>query len=164
MKEKAIHPEFHHVYQGTESERLTLRRRILSFAILCLVCVAGAFIAGFNSPENQFPYVVFAVGEAGLALALMVLASILASHKSHLRASVYRLTVAAIPGVCIALILCNALTVIAALVHLGRYGTAEGNLVFLLAALLLRLVCMESAHLCRRTVTHSVWSMGQIIE
>lgn len=159
MKEKTNRNDVRRAYQGTESERLTLRRRIFTLALICLLCVAGAFFAGMNGPANQFPYMVFAVGEALAALVLAVLAFILASHRNHLRESVYRVTVAAIPGVCIALILCNALTVIAALVHLGRYGASEGKLLFLLASPLLRLVCMECAHLCRKTVTHSVWSM-----
>ena len=162
MKEKSNKGDLRRAYQGTESERLTLRRRIFAFALVCLVCVAGAFFMGMNGPENQFHYVAFSVVEALMALAVAVLAFILVGHKEHLREGVYRWTVAAIPGLCIALILCNALTVIAALVHMGRYGAADGRIIFLLVSLLLRLVCMECAHLCRKTVTHSIWTMIRV--
>ena len=160
----ASNPAIRRIYQGTESERHSLRRKILSFAIVCVVCVAGALVTGFFGPVLQFPFTVFAVGEAVLGVALVVLACILASQRDQLKENIYLLTIAAIPGVCIALILCDALTIIAALVQLGRSGAEDLSAIFLLASLVLRLVCMEFSHLCRKTVTHSVWTMVHLVQ
>lgn len=160
MEVKMEKQNVHRIFQGTDDDRLAMRRRVLLFALTCLVCVTAAFITGMSGPENQLHYVVFAVGEVALALVMSVMAGILAFQKNHLKESVYRCTVAAVPMISVAIILCNALTVIAALVHLGRNGVEEDKIVFLLAALLLRLICMEFAHLCRKTVTNSIWTIS----
>ncbi|MBP5288302.1 MAG: hypothetical protein J6Z79_00330 [Clostridia bacterium] len=164
MTKKKNDQSANHIYHGTDNDRKVLRIRILTFALVCLACAGAAFILGMNGPEKQYQYVIFAVGEVLFGTTLTVMASILAAQKGDLRDGVFRWTIAAIPGICLALILCDLLTVIAALVHLGRYGAAGINVVFLLAAILLRLLSMELAHLCRRTVTHSIWSTAPVPE
>ena len=154
-------PGIHRVYQGTKSQHTGLVLKVLIFAGLCLLTAITGYVLGMNGPEKQFYYLVFATGEAVMTVLLLVMAVIFASHKGKIRESLYRVSIAAIPGVCVALILCNALTVIAALVHLGRTGVDETRIVPLLTSMVLRLICMECAHLCRKTVTGSVWALGR---
>ena len=159
MNQTTEKPDVRRIYQGSDRERLKLRRRVLIFSLLCLLTVGGGIgtSLGWMGSQPYFVYyAVITVVEALLTTVLVILSAVLASHNSNLRERVYLWTVASIPGLCLALILCNALTVIAALIYMYRYGV-QIDIILSLISMLLNLVCMEFAHLCRKTVTHSIW-------
>ena len=147
-----------HVFQGTTTARARLRRRVLLFALASLLSTVVSLIVGGRFLGSDFYYFVTSAAEAVLALATTVLASVLAGQKETLGERIYRWTVVAIPGLCLALTLCNALTVVSSLAYLGRHGAVAGRIISLVLALIMRLVSMECAHLCRKTVTDSVWA------
>ncbi len=164
MKEKKAELPLQRVYQGTERERKSLRGKILAFAAVCLLSSAGALTAGFFGPMARFHYTygAFAVGEVVMAILLAAESVLLAVRGDRIQEVTYRRTIAAIPGVCLGLVFCNALAVIASLVQLGRQEASSAELLFLLISLAARLICMECAHLCRKTVTHSIWVMKRV--